>query len=205
MPRMNTQREGRQGDDDAGSGGCVLLYDAARGTVLLTRRSRVPVRAAGDGNDRFLEVAGITFAAGDPDPERKLDPDPESTIRRQAEAATGVRVGELKHVLDAYVGPGDATGWLRFYAAEYDGPPEGTGTAALELSFPDAMAAIRSGEIADARTILLLHWAALDGPFAGFSAGPGGGGARIAAVHTSAEGEQVTDHVPVAGELPETD
>jgi hypothetical protein len=37
----------------------------------------------------------------------------------------------------------------------------------LELDFSEALAMIRDGRIADAKTIVLLQWAALEGPFAG--------------------------------------
>ncbi len=35
----------------------------------------------------------------------------------------------------------------------------------LELPFDEALAMIGTGEIADAKTIMLLQWAALTGPF----------------------------------------
>jgi nudix-type nucleoside diphosphatase (YffH/AdpP family) len=199
MPRMNTMREGRPGVDDAPNGGCVLLYDATRGTVLLIRRSRVPSDATGNGSGSgtLLEVAGTVLLEGDP----------ESAIRREAEAVAGVRIGDLEHVLNAYLGPGSSTERMGFYAAAYDGAEGGEGTAVLELSVADALAAVRSGEIADVRTILLLQWAVLDGPFSGSAVDwNGGGGARVGAVHGQAEGEQSAGGpVPGAGELPETD
>ena len=36
----------------------------------------------------------------------------------------------------------------------------------LDLPFDEALAMIRDGRISDAKTIMLLHWAALEGPFA---------------------------------------
>jgi len=36
----------------------------------------------------------------------------------------------------------------------------------LELDIDDALAMIRDGRIADAKTIMLLQWVVLDGPFA---------------------------------------
>ena len=44
---------------------------------------------------------------------------------------------------------------------------EGEDIEIVELPFRDALAMIRTGEIADAKTIMLLQWAALEGPFAG--------------------------------------
>jgi hypothetical protein len=42
---------------------------------------------------------------------------------------------------------------------------EGEDITVVELPFSEALAMIRTGEIADAKTIMLLQWAALDGPF----------------------------------------
>ena len=156
---------------DRGNGACVLLYDAARRTVLLTRQFRYPAYVNGHEDGMLVEVA-----AGLLD-----EDDAETAIRREAEEETGVRIGELQHVLDAYMSPGSVTERLHFYAAAYDGADpdradpdrigggiadEGEDIEVLELGFADALAAIRSGEIADAKTIMLLQWAALDGPFA---------------------------------------
>lgn len=35
----------------------------------------------------------------------------------------------------------------------------------VELPFKEALAMVGTGEIADAKTIMLLQWAALEGPF----------------------------------------
>jgi nudix-type nucleoside diphosphatase (YffH/AdpP family) len=164
---------------DRGNGACVLLYDAARQTVLLTRQFRYPAYVNGHEDGMLVEVA-----AGLLD-----EDDAETAIRREAEEETGVRIGELQHVLDAYMSPGSVTERLHFYAAAYDGADldrvgggieeEGEDIEVLELTFADALAAIRTGGIADAKTILLLQWAALDGPFAGAAGRIGHGHARV--------------------------
>ena len=43
---------------------------------------------------------------------------------------------------------------------------EGEEIDVLELDIADALAMIRDGRIADAKTIMLLQWAVLRGPFA---------------------------------------
>ncbi|WP_432057997.1 hypothetical protein [Streptomyces sp. bgisy022] len=43
---------------------------------------------------------------------------------------------------------------------------EGEDIEILELPFRRALEMIRTGQINDAKTIMLLQWAALDGPFA---------------------------------------
>jgi hypothetical protein len=47
------------------------------------------------------------------------------------------------------------------------GDSKGEDITTVELPFGTALAMVRDGAIADARTIMLLQWAALDGPFRG--------------------------------------
>jgi nudix-type nucleoside diphosphatase (YffH/AdpP family) len=150
---------------DRGNGATVLLYDAGRRTVLLTRQFRYPVYV-NDHPDGML----VETAAGLLD-----DDDPETAIRREAEEETGVAIGEIAHVFDVYMSPGSVTERLHFYAAAYDGgsrdgergglAEEGEDIELIELDIDEALARIRDGRIQDAKTIMLLQWAVLDGPF----------------------------------------
>jgi nudix-type nucleoside diphosphatase (YffH/AdpP family) len=145
----------------------ILLYDLARRSVLLTRQFRFPAYV-NDHPDGML----IEAAAGLLD-----DDDPETAIRREAQEELGVTVGELQHVFDVYMSPGSVTERLHFYAAPYTPDSrtnagggvvaEGEDIEILELPFEEALAMIRDGRIADGKTIMLLQWAALEGPFAG--------------------------------------
>ncbi|WP_423919353.1 NUDIX domain-containing protein [Frigoribacterium sp. 2-23] len=146
---------------DRGNGATILLYDAARGTVLLTRQFRYPAYV-NDHPDGML----IEAAAGLLD-----EDDPETAIRREAHEELGVEVGDLTHVFDAYMSPGSVTERVHFYAAPYspgDRTGAGGGVAAegedieiLELPLDEALAMIDDGRIADGKTIMLLQWAAL--------------------------------------------
>src|ERR1700761_7402689 len=150
---------------DRGNGAVILLYDEARRTVLLTRQFRYPAYV-NDHPDGML----IEAAAGLLD-----DDDPETAIRRETQEELGVTVGDLQHVFDVYMSPGSVTERIHFYAAPYtpaDRSDEGGGVAdegeyieILELPFDDALAMASDGRIADAKTIMLLQWAALQGPF----------------------------------------
>ncbi|MCR6482275.1 NUDIX domain-containing protein [Amycolatopsis sp. OK19-0408] len=149
---------------DRGNGATVLLYDLAGGTVLLTRQFRYPVYVNEHPDGMFLETAAGLLDAEDP----------ETAIRREAEEETGVRIGALQHVFDVYTSPGSVTERLHCYAAPYDPADRGAGGGiaaegedieVLELRFDDALKMIETGEIADAKTIMLLQWAALHGPF----------------------------------------
>ncbi|MEY9966136.1 nudix-type nucleoside diphosphatase (YffH/AdpP family) [Streptacidiphilus sp. MAP12-16] len=150
---------------DRGNGATVLLYDTRRGTVLLTRQFRYPAYANGHPDGMLLETA-----AG------LLDQDaPEIAIRREAAEETGHTVGELEHVFDVYMSPGSVTERVHFYAAPYDSATrtavggglaeEGEDIETVELPFTHALDLVRTGAIADAKTIMLLQWAALSGPF----------------------------------------
>ncbi len=103
------------------------------------------------------------------------DQDPETAIRREASEELGVTIGALTHIYDIYMSPGSVTERLHFYAAPYDHRPRpdaGGGTAdegqdieVLELDYDTALSMIHDGRIADGKTIMLLYWAAADGPF----------------------------------------
>ena len=151
---------------DRGNGACVLLYDAARGTVLLTRQFRYPVYVNGHPDGMLLETA-----AGLLD-----DDDPATAIRREAAEELGVVIGELEPVFEVYMSPGSVTERLHFFAAAYDGASregdrgglveEGEEIEILEYDIDAALQMVRDGEIQDAKTIMLLQWAVIDGPFA---------------------------------------
>jgi nudix-type nucleoside diphosphatase (YffH/AdpP family) len=151
---------------DRGNGATVLLYDEGKRTVLLTRQFRFPVYVNGHPDGMLIETA-----AGLLD-----DDDPETAIRREAAEETGVEIGELHRVFDVYMSPGSVTERLHFYAAPYTPASrtteggglidEGEEIDVLELEFGEALQMIRDGRIADAKTIMLLQWAALEGPFA---------------------------------------
>jgi nudix-type nucleoside diphosphatase (YffH/AdpP family) len=148
---------------DRGDGATVLLYDPARRTVLLTRQFRFPVYVNGHPDGMFLETAA-GLLDGD---------DPAAAIRREAAEELGVTVGELIPVFRAWTSPGSVTERLHCFAAPYSAESrtgEGGGLAddgedieAVELPFDEALAMVDSGEIADAKTIMLLQWAALRG------------------------------------------
>ncbi|WP_410612886.1 NUDIX domain-containing protein [Amycolatopsis sp. lyj-109] len=149
---------------DRGNGATVLLYDLEGGTVLLTRQFRYPVYVNDHPDGMFVETAAGLLDADDP----------ETAIRREAEEETGVRIGSLEHVFDVYTSPGSVTERLHCYAAPYDPAARGEGGGiaeegedieVLELPFTKALEMIGTGEIADAKTIMLLQWAALHGPF----------------------------------------
>lgn len=133
--------------------------------MLLTRQFRLPAYVNGHPDGMLLETA-----AG------LLDGDsPHTAIRREAAEETGHVIGTPEHVFAVYMSPGSATERLHFYAAPYDPVDNPTGTTGIaaegkdittvELPFAEALDMVRDGTIVDAKTVMLLQWAALDGPF----------------------------------------
>ena len=151
---------------DRGNGATILLYDAARRTVLLTSQFRYAVYVNGHADGMLLETAAGLLDADDP----------ETAIRREAMEETGHEIGELEHVFDAYMSPGSVTERLHFYAATYSSDTrrnaggglaqEGEHITVIELGIDEALDMIVDGRIADGKTIMLLQWAVLRGPFA---------------------------------------
>ena len=149
---------------DRGNGAAILLYNKAKGTVVLTRQFRLPVYI--NGHEGLL----IEAAAGLLD-----DASPDARIIAEAEEETGFRVTAVEKVFEAYMSPGSVTEKLYFFIAEYtDDDRSGTGGGladegediqVLEWPFEKALAAIRSGEIQDAKTIMLIQHLALQAVF----------------------------------------
>lgn len=146
---------------DRGNGAALLPYNLAARTVVLTRQFRYP--AFVNGHDDLLTEA----PAGLLD-----DATPEERIRAEVEEETGYRLGAIRKIFECFMSPGSVTEKLHFFVAEYDAAvrvgdgggleSEGEEIGVLELPFDEAMAMIERGEIADAKTIILLQYAALN-------------------------------------------
>jgi nudix-type nucleoside diphosphatase (YffH/AdpP family) len=146
---------------DRGNGATLLPYNLKQRTVVLVRQFRYPAYV--NGYDGLL----IETAAGLLD-----DASPETRIRAEAEEETGYRLQEVRKVFEAFTSPGAVTEKLHFFVAEYepsmrvgDGggiADEGEEIEVLEISIDEALAMIGDGRIVDAKTIMLLQYAALN-------------------------------------------
>ena len=146
---------------DRGDACTLLPYNLAQRTVLLIRQFRYAAYMA--GHDDLL----IEAAAGMLD-----DASPEERIRAEVEEEVGYRLTEVRQVFQAFMSPGAMTETLHFFVAEYDAAmkvsngggleEEGEEIEVLEHTIDEAMAMIVSGEIRDAKTIMLLQYAALN-------------------------------------------
>jgi nudix-type nucleoside diphosphatase (YffH/AdpP family) len=145
---------------ERGNAAALLPYNLAQRTVVLVRQFRYPAYL--NGYDDLL----IEAAAGLLD-----DETPQVRIRAEAEEETGYRLGHIRKIFEAFMSPGAVTEKIHFFVAEYDPTmkvgsggghaAEGEDIEVLELDFEKALAMIGDGRIVDAKTIMLLQYAAL--------------------------------------------
>lgn len=139
----------------------VFLYDPTRDIVVLVRQFRLPVY--------LHEKPGFTLEA----PAGLLDEDaPEEAIRREVLEETGYRARDVRFLFRVYSSPGAVTETIHLFAAlvePSDRVAAGGGLAdehedieVVEMSLQEALDMIDSGEIIDAKTIILLQWAMLN-------------------------------------------
>jgi nudix-type nucleoside diphosphatase (YffH/AdpP family) len=150
---------------DRGNGAAILLYNTKKGTVILTRQFRMPSYINGNETGMMIEVcAGL------------LDGDnPEDCIKKETEEETGYKLERVQKVFESFMSPGSVTEILYFFIGSYEEKmkvSDGGGAEAetenidvLELTFNNALAMMASGEIKDAKTIMLLQYAKINGLF----------------------------------------
>jgi nudix-type nucleoside diphosphatase (YffH/AdpP family) len=145
---------------DRGHAVALLPYNVASRSVVLARQFRLPAYLA--GHDGFI----IEAAAGMLD-----DETPEKRVLAEAEEEIGYRLNDVRKVFEAFMSPGSVTEKLHFFVAKYDSSmrignggglaDEGEDIEVLELPIDSALAMIADGRIVDAKTIMLLQYAAL--------------------------------------------
>ncbi|WP_149241384.1 GDP-mannose pyrophosphatase NudK [Dyadobacter sp. 32] len=148
---------------DRGNGATILLYNKEKQTVILTQQFRLPTYTNGNESGMLIEAcAGL------------LDKDnAEDCIKRETEEETGYKIKSVKKIFEAYMSPGSVTEILYFFSAEYTADmkvSEGGGCEVeqenievMEVPFQKALAMVGSGEIRDAKTIMLIQYAQLNG------------------------------------------
>ena len=145
---------------DRGNGATLLPYHLAQRMVVLVRQFRYPAYVNGHDDLLIEAAAGLLDNAS-----------PEVRIRAEAEEETGYRLGEIRKVFEAFMSPGSVTEKLHFFVAAYQpdmkigsgggNADEGEDIEVIELSIDEALAMIGDLRIVDAKTIMLLQYAAL--------------------------------------------
>ena len=147
---------------DRGNGAGILLYNQEQQTIILTKQFRLPAYLNGNETGMMIEVcAGL------------LDHDqPEQCIIRETEEETGYRINSVQKIMETYMSPGAITEILHLFIGEYDASMkinDGGGLEheqeeieVIEMTFDKAYQMIATGEIKDAKTILLLQYAKIN-------------------------------------------
>jgi len=148
---------------DVGDGAAVLPMDRARSLVLLIRQFRWPAFEHGYPDLLIEAIAG------------KLDgDDPERCAIREAMEEAGIHIENLTRAFHCFMSPGAMKERLSLFVADYDSAAahapgggneqEGEDIGIVELPLAAALEMVMRGQIIDAKTILLLQWAALNCP-----------------------------------------
>lgn len=142
---------------DRGNGATIMLYNKEQKTVILTRQFRLPTYINGNQSGMLVEAC-----AGLLDKEN-----PEECIIRETQEETGYKISAVQKIFEAYMSPGSVTEILYFFIAAYSKEMkvnEGGGADdeeenidVLEVTMAEAMNMVASGEIKDAKTIMLLQ------------------------------------------------
>ena len=145
-----------------GDGAAILLYNKTKKTVILTKQFRMPTYLNGNSNGMLLEVcAGL------------LDKnDPLTCIINEVEEETCYKINNAKKLFQLYSSPGAVTEIIHYFIAEVNETmkiSEGGGLESeteeievLDLNFEEAYNMISTGEIQDAKTVILLQYAKLN-------------------------------------------
>jgi GDP-mannose pyrophosphatase NudK len=144
---------------DRGDGAGVLLCDLSDKSVIVIRQFRYPAFYRGE-SPYLLEVCAGKLE-GD---------DAETCARKEALEETGYRLGRVEKAFDCFMSPGSVTERLTLFLGFVDGAAAGSGGGLqdegedielVRLPFAEAMRMVGTGEIADAKTVMLLQYAAL--------------------------------------------
>jgi nudix-type nucleoside diphosphatase (YffH/AdpP family) len=150
---------------DRGNGAVILLYNAQKRTVVLTRQFRMPTYLNGNEDGMMVEACAGLLEKGNA----------EETIKMEVEEETGYKIDQVKKVFEAYMSPGSVTEILYFFIGQYEDAmkvSEGGGAEdetenieVLEMDFHEALRMMETGEIKDAKTIMLLQYAQINNLF----------------------------------------
>lgn len=140
---------------------CVLPYDPQRDVVVLIEQFRVGAMDK-RANPWLLElVAGLI----------DKDEAPEEVAHREAREEAGLTLGELWPITTYFPSPGGSDERVHLYVGRCDSEgaggihglvEEGEDIRVLPMSLDAALAAVESGRIDNAASIIALQWLALN-------------------------------------------
>jgi GDP-mannose pyrophosphatase NudK len=143
---------------DHGNAVAALLYNKQKGTVLLTRQFRLPAYL-NDGEGMLLEACAGLVENGE---------EPEATMKREIREEMGYEVERLQKIFEVYSSPGSLKELLFLFVGEYDQQQkvadggglkdEGEDIEVVEMPLAEAIEEASSGQIRDAKTVILILW-----------------------------------------------
>ncbi|WP_421362524.1 NUDIX domain-containing protein [Agrobacterium rosae] len=146
---------------DHGSAAAILLFDPNKNAVVLVRQFRPAAFVNGDPSFMLEVPAGLID-----------DDQPDEAIRREAMEETGYAVNDVRYLFQTYASPGTLTEKVGLFYARVDLDEkaglggglatEGEDIEVLSIPLDQAFDMISTGEITDAKTIILLQWAMLN-------------------------------------------
>jgi len=162
--RMADGRTTRREVVEHGKATAVLAYDPERRMAMLVRQLRAPVYMT-SGEETLLEAIAGMLDDGTDAP---------ATARREAMEETGLRLGELEYVANAWPSPGMLTERLSLFLAAYsaqDRVAAGGGLSeehedieVVEMPLAELAALVDQGRIYDMKTLVLVQTLRLKKP-----------------------------------------
>ena len=140
-------------------GVALLLYNRSTRKIILTKQFRAPVWVAGQSHGFLIEVCG---GAMDP------NENPKDTALREAFEEVGCKPNAIHKVATTFLSPGLLHEKIHLFIGEYTSDEltknsgglheEGEEIEILELPYDEAKELLKSDEVVDARTMLLIQY-----------------------------------------------
>ena len=148
---------------NSGNGAAVLLYNQQVRQIVLLRQFRLAVWLSGKSDGFLMEVcAGMLDSMH-----------PEEAIIKEIAEETGLIVSQLRKIGEVYATPGAHEEKVHLYMAVYNpdtlfagfrhNPDEQEELEVLAISFDEAKDMVKNSKVEDAKTLLLLQHAIING------------------------------------------
>jgi nudix-type nucleoside diphosphatase (YffH/AdpP family) len=136
----------------------VLVYNQTTEKLILVSQFRYATYPKTDGWT-IEAIAGMVDAGETP----------EQSAKREVDEETGLIVDTFEHIATFYPSPGGSSERIFLYYSEVSGAQakyketggvlsKGEDVKAIEITLPEALAKIKTGEIVDAKTIIGIYW-----------------------------------------------
>ena len=136
----------------------VLVFNQTTEKLILVSQFRYATYPKTDGWT-IEAIAGMVDAGETP----------EQAAKREVGEETGLSIDTFEHIATFYPSPGGSSERIFLYYSEVSGDKaryketggilsKGEDVKAVEITLPEALAKIKTGEIADAKTIIGVYW-----------------------------------------------